>query len=75
MSNADYILQFDGMLRTTEKEWPTQNGLLGYGWLIQWGHVEIAPGARPHIPVDMDAPIHEFEAIAAKFPVFRVTRI
>jgi hypothetical protein len=31
-----------------------------------------APGARPHIPVDKDAPILEFEKIAAKYPVFRV---
>ena len=32
-----------------------------------------APGARPHLPVDMDAPIAEFEKIAADYPVFRVT--
>ncbi len=31
-----------------------------------------APGARPHVPVDKDAPFEEFEAIAARFPVFRV---
>ncbi len=31
-----------------------------------------APGARPHVPVDVDAPLAEFEAIAAQFPVFRV---
>ncbi|MBV9788266.1 MAG: nitroreductase family deazaflavin-dependent oxidoreductase [Chloroflexi bacterium] len=31
-----------------------------------------APGARPHIPVDMHAPLEQFEAIAAQFPVFRV---
>jgi deazaflavin-dependent oxidoreductase (nitroreductase family) len=34
-----------------------------------------APGARPHVPVDMDAPIAEFERIAAGFPVFRLTSI
>ena len=32
-----------------------------------------APGARPHVAVDMDAPIEEFEKIAADYPVFRVT--
>jgi len=32
-----------------------------------------APGARPHVPLDMDAPIEEFEKIAADYPVFRVT--
>lgn len=31
-----------------------------------------APGARPHIPVDMNAPLAEFEKIAAAFPVFRL---
>lgn len=31
-----------------------------------------APGARPHIPVDKDAPIEAFEAIASQFPVFQV---
>jgi deazaflavin-dependent oxidoreductase (nitroreductase family) len=34
-----------------------------------------APGARPHIPVDKDAPLSEFEKIAAQYPVFRVTTI
>jgi deazaflavin-dependent oxidoreductase (nitroreductase family) len=32
-----------------------------------------APGARPHIPVDKDAPLEEFEKIAAAYPVFRLT--
>ncbi len=31
-----------------------------------------APGARPHVPVAVDAPLAEFEALAAQFPVFRV---
>ena len=31
-----------------------------------------APGARPHIPVDKDAPLSEFETIAEQIPVFRV---
>jgi len=35
-------------------------------------HLRRAPGARPHIPVDKDAPLEEFETIAALFPVFRV---
>lgn len=33
-----------------------------------------APGARPHIPVAIDAPLEQFEAIAAQIPVFRVER-
>lgn len=35
-------------------------------------YLRIAPGARPHIPIDIDAPIAEFEKIAAKYPVFKV---
>jgi deazaflavin-dependent oxidoreductase (nitroreductase family) len=31
-----------------------------------------APGARPHVAVDKDAPLSEFERIAATIPVFRV---
>jgi len=31
-----------------------------------------APGARPHVPVDKDAPLEEFEKIAASVPVFRI---
>ncbi len=35
-------------------------------------YLQRAPGAQPHVPVDKDAPLEEFEAIAAQFPVFRV---
>jgi hypothetical protein len=31
-----------------------------------------AIGGRPHIPVKHDAPIEEFETVAADYPVFRV---
>lgn len=31
-----------------------------------------APGGRPHIPVSKDAPLAEFEAHAAAFPVFKI---
>lgn len=36
-------------------------------------YLQAAPGARPHMPIDKDAPLAEFEKIAAAFPVFRVT--
>jgi hypothetical protein len=36
-------------------------------------YLKRAHGARPHIPVDKDAPISEFEEIAPRFPVYRVT--
>jgi len=35
-------------------------------------YLHIARGARPHIPVDKDAPLAEFEAIAAQNPVFLI---
>jgi len=35
-------------------------------------YLKRAPGARPHVPVDKDAPLRQFEAIAARIPVFRV---
>jgi len=35
--------------------------------------VQIAPGARPHVPVGPHAPVADFEPIAADYPVFRVT--
>jgi hypothetical protein len=30
------------------------------------------PGARPHVPLAPDAPLADFEAIAARYPAFRV---
>jgi len=38
-------------------------------------YLQIAPGARPHIPVNKDAPISEFEKIASRYPVFRLDAI
>ncbi len=35
-------------------------------------YLQRAPGARPHVPVDKDAPLAEFEKVAATIPVFRV---
>jgi deazaflavin-dependent oxidoreductase (nitroreductase family) len=35
-------------------------------------YLQRAPGARPHAPIDKDAPVVEFERIAATYPVFRV---
>ena len=35
-------------------------------------YLQVAPAARPHVPVDVDAPLEEFEKIAAAFPVFRL---
>ncbi|MEV5837635.1 nitroreductase family deazaflavin-dependent oxidoreductase [Nocardia sp. NPDC052112] len=39
---------------------------------ILWHYLQLAPGARPHIPVRRDAPIAEFERIAPDYPVFRI---
>lgn len=38
-------------------------------------YLELAPGARPHIPVDRRAPRQAFEQIARTIPVFRVTAV
>jgi hypothetical protein len=35
-------------------------------------YLQRAPGARPHVPVNKDAPIAEFAKVAAAFPVFHV---
>ena len=35
-------------------------------------YLQVAPGARPHIPVEPAAPLTEFERIAADYPVFRI---
>src|SRR5438874_3678368 len=37
-------------------------------------YLQRAPGARPHVPVNKDAPMAEFEKVATAFPVFRVMR-
>jgi hypothetical protein len=36
-------------------------------------YLSVAPGARPHIPVDRHAPLEAFQRVAAQIPVFRVT--
>jgi len=36
-------------------------------------YLEIAPGARPHIPVDQHGSLEEFERIAPSYPVFRIS--
>ena len=38
-------------------------------------YLAVAPGARPHIPLDGNAPLEAFQRIAAHYPVFRVTRV
>ena len=35
-------------------------------------YLQQAPGARPHVAVDKDAPLSEFEKLAATIPVFRI---
>jgi hypothetical protein len=43
--------------------------------LILKAYLQRAPGARPHVPVNKDTPLAEFEKIAPVFPVFRVAVI
>jgi len=35
-------------------------------------YLQRAPGARPHVPVNKDAPVAEFKKVATAFPVFKV---
>ena len=35
-------------------------------------YLELAPGARPHFPVERRAPLEEFERIAAQYPVYMI---
>lgn len=35
-------------------------------------YLQKVPGGRPHIPVAPDAPLSDFEPVAARYPVFRV---
>lgn len=35
-------------------------------------YLQLAPGARPHVPVSKDAPLADFEQIAPAYPVFCV---
>ncbi len=37
-------------------------------------YVAVAPGARPRIAVDRRAPLTDFDRVAARYPVFHVTR-
>jgi deazaflavin-dependent oxidoreductase (nitroreductase family) len=36
-------------------------------------YLTVAPGARPHIPVDRRAPLAELERIAPQIPIFHIT--
>jgi hypothetical protein len=35
-------------------------------------YLKLAPGARPFFPIDLHAPLTEFERIVDQYPVFRV---
>jgi deazaflavin-dependent oxidoreductase (nitroreductase family) len=38
-------------------------------------YLDLAPGARPHVPVDRNAPLEAFASVADRYPVFRVTTV
>lgn len=35
-------------------------------------YLQQVPGGRPHVPVDIDAPVETFEQVASRLPVFAV---
>lgn len=39
---------------------------------ILQAYLQRAPRARPHVPVNKDAPLAEFQKVAAAFPVFHI---
>jgi hypothetical protein len=38
-------------------------------------YLALAPGARPHVPVDQHADVSDFEAIAPDHPVYRIVPV
>ena len=38
-------------------------------------YLDLAPGARPHLPVSRHAPLDAFAAIAGRYPVFRIVEV
>lgn len=38
-------------------------------------YLQKVPGARPHMPVDRNASLDEFKALAPSYPVFKVVRL
>jgi hypothetical protein len=61
------VLRSGGREQVQLEEVPT-----GQRALILRAYLQRAPGARPHVPVNKDAALEEFEKIAAEFPVFRI---
>ena len=51
-----------------------EEGPVGERAPILKAYLQRAAGARPHVPVNQDAALEEFEKITAEFPVFRVSR-
>jgi len=43
--------------------------------VIVKAYLKIAPGARPHIPIDKNAPVTAFEEIAPQVPVFKILTV
>jgi hypothetical protein len=35
-------------------------------------YLKVAPGARPHFPLDWQSPLEEFARISTQYPVFRI---
>ncbi len=38
-------------------------------------YLQVAPGGRPHFDISHDAPLAEFEKVAARYPVFRIVPV
>lgn len=66
-AGGDVVLRHGGARRVHLAEVPVEERAP-----IIRAFLKIAPGGRPHIPVDRNAPVEEFAPFAAKHPVFVV---
>lgn len=66
-ANGEAYIRSGGRTRVHLEDVPTERRAP-----ILKAYLQRAPGARPHIPVNKDAPLADFEAVAASFPAFRI---
>lgn len=66
-ANGKAVLRSGGREEVQLEEVPTDQRAP-----ILKAYLQRAPGARPHVPVNKDAPMADFEKVAEDFPVFRI---
>jgi F420H(2)-dependent quinone reductase len=66
-ANGEAILRYGPVEEVTLREIPVAERAP-----ILKAYLDRAPGGRPHFDIDRNAPLTEFERIAARYPVFEV---